>query len=214
MINISQAIREIIDTDEEVLIALERDILNISSYARQIKDQVEDLAKKPVKTKSIIVALSRYKNKLSASKSFQEPIQILNLSIHSNLEGLTYERTEKNVKKVRDFFQKLPKSQSAYSTFTQGISEITTIGDEITISSLKKAFKNAKPLYQKDNLTGITVKFPKVLINTPNVLFRLSKRLAVKINNIIEIVSTFTEITFIVDKDDSEIAVKQLSKNI
>ncbi|MDP2586682.1 MAG: hypothetical protein Q8P32_02830, partial [Candidatus Komeilibacteria bacterium] len=58
-----------------------------------------------------------------------------------------------------------------------------------------------------------TVKFPEEFINLPNMLFAIEKRLAVKKINIIELVSTYTELTFVIDKKDVLPAIAQLERH-
>jgi aspartokinase len=210
MISISQALQEILDKDYEVVVALRRNILNFSSYAREIKKDVEKLCMKEINTRSLIVALSRYQKKLKGILKNNSPIEIINLSVHTNLEELVYENTRENKKKIWQSYEKLSLDNKSYLVFTNGISEITIIGDQSLVSKFEKKL-NIKPFFYKKDLIGITVKFTKENINIPNILFRLSRRLAVKNINIIEYISTFTEITFIVERKNADLAIRQLT---
>lgn len=214
MIKISAILKTILEEDEEALIAYQRNILNLSAYARQIKNQVSALAKKPVNVKSIIVGLSRLKLDRPLVIKKPKPIRLANISIHPDIEELAYEKTKDNIKLFRDVYKNLSTKKQDYLTATQGVNEITIIGGINEIASFKKAFNRSTLLFHKKNLVSITVKLPKTAIITPNTIFLITKKLAIKKINLVEIVSTFSELTFIIDKKDTQLAVEQLSKGL
>jgi aspartokinase len=172
------------------------------------------LAKKPINVKSIIVGLSRLKLKISQPVKVIKPIAIVNLSIHAEIEELTYEKTKDNIKLFRDVYKNLSTKKQNYLTATQGINEITIIGGNPEISSFTKILNRSTLLSHKKGLVSITVKLPKAAISTPNTIYLITKKLAIKKINLIEIVSTFSELTFIIDKKDAQLAVEQLSKGL
>lgn len=202
------------EEDEEALLAYQRGVLNLSAYGRQIKDQVSTLAKKPINIKSIIVGLSRLKLKISQPAKASKPIAIVNLSIHAEIEELTYEKTKDNIKLFRDVYKNLSTKKQNYLTATQGINEITIIGGTSEINSFTRALNKSTLLSHKKGLVSITVKLPKNAITTPNTIYLITKKLAIKKINLIEIVSTLSELTFIIDKKDAQLAVEQLSKGL
>lgn len=213
MLKIPDILKEIIENDEEAYLAFQRNILNFSAYAREIKNTLENRAKKPVKLKSIIVALSRLKKGLAVINPLPNLSEAkLNISLHSNLSELTYEKTTDNLAGFKDFYNSMAGNHVSYLAATLGLSEITIIGDAETMNNLKNKFTAGQPMFVKENLAGVTVRFAKKFIDTPNLLYALTKKLAIKKINIIEIISTFTEITFIVEKQDALIAIAQLEK--
>jgi len=211
MLKISAKLQELLEADEEAYLACQRGILNLSAYARIIKKDLEQATKKSINLKSIIVGLSRLKRGLKPLKIENNLAKWnLNISLHSNLAELTYEKTAGNLKILRDYYKHINLGRETYLAATQGLNEITIIGDQDALAALRKNFQSSRLVYAKENLTGITVKFPKEFINMPNMLYALYKRLAIKKINIIEIISTFTEITFIVEKKDALAAIGQL----
>lgn len=213
MIKISEQLQKLLENDDDAYFSFQRGVLNLSAYARLIKKDLELATKKNVNLQSIIVGLSRLKSALKPAKKRQSLTGWnLNISLHSHLAELTYEKTATNLAILREIYQLLHSGRETYLVATQGLGEITIIGDQDALSVLQKHFKNSKPIYAKENLTGVTIKFPKEFINIPNALFALYKRLAVKQINIIEIISTFSEITFIVEKKDALLAISQLER--
>ena len=213
MIKISDIIKEILENDEEAYFACQRGILNFSAYAREIKTDLENRAKKSVNLKSVIVGLSRLGKDLKTPTGSLLSETDLSISLHSNLAEATFEKTKKNQKILNEIYQKIAEGHENYLAATQGLNEITIIGSQRAVVQLKQNYKNIKPLFYQENLAGITVKFPEEFINLPNILFALEKKLAVKKINIIELVSTYTELTFIIDKKDVLPAIAQLERH-
>lgn len=213
MLKISDIIKEILENDEEAYFACQRGILNFSAYAREIKKDLENRAKKSVNLKSVIVGLSRLVKDLKAPPGSLLSETDLSLSLHSSLAEVTYEKTNQNQKILNEVYQTAAQGHENYLVATQGLSEITIIGSQKAVAELKRNHKNTKPIFYKENLAGITVKFPEEFIKVPNMLFALEKRLAVKRINIIELVSTYTELTFIIDKKDVLAAIAQLERH-
>lgn len=210
MITITSAVREIVEMDELAKSALEAGLLNYSNYARKIQSKVASLAKKPVKLRSIIVALTR----IDRSIELQEQLipKITNLSIHTSLQELTYSRDGINEDILQRIYEAKDISKASYFVVTQSTNEITIVADEDTIDILKKDI-NIPPIFFTNNLVGVTIKFSIEYIDIPNVIYEFMKKLAVKKINITEVVSTTTELTFIIQSKYLETTVNQLSKS-
>lgn len=214
MIKISQIVNSIIEQDEVALIALGQGWLNLSAYARAIKPQVEEALLKPVQESSIVTALSRLMD-----KTLQEPARnakgvTQSLAVHANLEGVTYERSAMVSATIQEVYHKLTVNNKTFLTLTQGINEVTIIAEASVAQRFRDALQGAQKIYDKSNLVGITVKFALGNLEIPNLIFALTRRLAFKKINIIEVVSTATELTFFVERKDLALALEQLQKEI
>jgi hypothetical protein len=71
---------------------------------------------------------------------------------------------------------------------------------------------NEEPKAVYRNQVGITVRFSKEYLPVPNVLYTLQAALAVHKINFTEVISTYTEFSFIIDKENLEIATRALQK--
>lgn len=212
MISITTAVKEVLEMDDLANNALKLGILNYSSYARRIQSKVESITKKTVKVRSIIVALTRT-NKGIESLEILSP-KISNLSIHTSLQEVTYTKTDENVDKVRQIYKELidVNNTSSYLAITQSTGEITIVGDSQTVNAIKSQLK-IKPVFEVQEIVGVTIRFPMEYLSIPNVIYEFMKKLATKRINIIEVISTTTELTFIIESKDLESTVNQLSKS-
>ncbi len=200
MINISDTVMQVLNEDEVAQEALRAGVLNFSAYAQNIQGRVADLAMKPVKKGTIVVALTRMKKSIEVGSKLRQNIEIENLSVKSSLSVYTYEKTLEIQRKMAVLHPFLLPINDLVS-LTEGGSEVTIIVADKSSETISSHF-SATPISQYSNVSAITVQFLKKFAKTPNFLYSLFSVLASKRINIIEVVSTYTEITFIVAKED------------
>lgn len=213
MITVAQITENILLQDDIALAAARKGLLNLSSYARSIQPQIRTALLKDVQEGSIIAALSRLAAGLdTAPPEITDVIQ--SLAVQSNLEGITYERSAEVASKIRKVYHHINVDDHTFLTVTQGINEITIVAESQVAQVFRSKLEGAHKIYDKANLVGITAKFKVGNLEIPNLIYALTRRLAYKAVNIIEVVSTATELTYIIDRKDLEIALSQLQKDI
>ena len=186
------------------------EFLNLRAFAKQIRPEVEKKTFKPVKIGTIVVALSRIKNSQNEIEPIKPIIKLDELSIKSPISDITYEKNEETVRLAHDFSKQLGDLNGHFFTMTQGINEITFIISEDLRSKLMDHFQH-KPKAIFDNLVGLNVRFSENYLQHPNVIYAILSRLASKRINVIEIVSTYTELMIVVEKKEMELAISQLN---
>jgi aspartokinase len=200
MINISDTVSQVLHEDEVAQEALREGLLNFSAYAEKIQARIADLAMKPVKKGTIVVALTRIRNGMKEAPSLRQSVQFENLSVKSSLSVYTFEKTLEIQRKIAVLHPFLLPLNDLIS-ITEGSSEVTIVVADKSSEMLKKHF-SVDPLVQYSDAAAITVQFLKKFATTPNFLYSVFSILASKRINIIEVVSTYTEMTFIVKKED------------
>lgn len=213
MITIAQAVEEIFTKDDVAVAAARKGWLNLSAYARSIQPLVQAALMKEVEVGSLITALSRAVSLLSKPDTTMEG-RIQSLAVHPGLDGLTYERSEAASARIRELYTRTPPDNKAFLTVTQGINEITILAEAAVARHFREALSDLPKVYDKRNLTGITIKFPLGNLEVPNLIHMFTRRLAYKDVNIIEVVSTATELTYIIEKKDAALALEQLQKDM
>src|SRR3989344_4096525 len=200
MINVSLKVGEIIRRDEVALEAMRGGLLNLSAYADKIHKEIEELTKKPVKRGTIVVALARMREELVKLPPLSPDIRMTNLSIKSGFNAFTYEKTLDIQRKIAMLHPFLLPLNDLFS-ITEGPSEITIIFAHRSKNMIKKHFSiAAKAEYEE--IVAVTIQFPEEFSSVPNFLYSIFSKLAAKRINLIEVVSTFTEISFIVKRED------------
>lgn len=213
MIKISNIVQNIMEDDDLVTSLASKGLLNSMAYARSILPQVESKAMKPIQLGSVTAAVTRY---LSHLKPIDLPSEkdIQQISVQTSLEGVTYERSEEISRKIQSIYNEVKVGNKTYITITQGINETTIIAESSIIDIFRQGLKKYPTIYDISDIIGITVKFGLKYMSIPNLFYLLIRKLALKNINIIEIVSTATELTFIINKSNLQIALDQLQKGL
>ena len=84
---------------------------------------------------------------------------------------------------------------------SQGTSAVVLLCEESLANEIKKKYKNYVIDIQND-LVAYTIMFPKKAIKTPGVLYFIAEKLAKNGVNVIEVLSNYTEITFLISRKD------------
>jgi hypothetical protein len=122
------------------------------------------------------------------------------MSIKSPLCELTYDRLNEVSRSLAKLGSKY--AGNGFFTVTQGIGEVTVIAAQKDKQLIQESI-SIKPKGQYDNLGAVTVRFVEQdYIEVPNMIYTLVSALATKRINLIELVSTYTEISFIVRQND------------
>ncbi len=206
MIKVSDCVKEIIESSETALNAINLGILNYSAYAEKIHKEVEAMAKKEVQFGTIVVALSRLASSYKKQHTILPKIVIDNLSIKAPLIEFTLIKNKRNLELLRQLYDE------DFLTITSGVSEITIIASEAQRETISKAFNKKDVIAIISNLVALSVKFNQAYVYEPNLIYAILRTLALKRINIIEIISTYTELTFIVEEKDMEKAFVRLNQ--
>lgn len=209
MLRVSDAVRTIVLSDDVSFQAMEKRILNFSSYAAQILPEVEKKTMKAVKKGTIVAALTRFAEGRRNQSPMKPLVTLDDLSIRSPLCDIAFSKTATTRRKLAELNQKISLEENAFFTVTQSMSEITIIAPQSLQQSILAHF-DTEPKEVFSELAGITVRFSEHYLSVPNVLYTIQAALAVHSINFIEIVSTYTELSFILDQKYLEIATHAL----
>jgi len=208
MLKIAEMVREEVMGDEAAGIALDRGLLNLRAYARDIHAQIEAKTKKRVKLGSIVAALSRMGKQ--GGVSVVPEVTITDMTIKAPLVELIFDKNEKVIAGLREFYRGNTVGPTEFLAVTQGTAEVNVIVSEKEREAVEAMGKKPKAVI--DNLVGLSVRFSAEYVSVPNVIYSLIKKLAVRRINIVEIVSTYTELTFVIDRKDLTQALEGLAR--
>jgi len=89
-----------------------------------------------------------------------------------------------------------------FFTITQGANEVTIIANKKFKDKVLKILEKEKITYKAEDLASLTITIPKEALNTPGFLYYVTKTLAWENINVVEVVSTHTELTCILREKD------------
>ena len=185
--------------------------MNLSAYAKQIQPQIEKKLYKKVAMGSIVVALSRIGEKVKKIPPLKPPVYIEEINIKSPLCEITYEKTAHILQKITSLDTSL--AQDNFLTITCGINEVSIVCSSKIEQLIQKHFQ-IKPKGFYSDLVALTVRFiEQEYLEVPNMIYSLISSFASQRINIIEIISTFSEISFVVRKKEINQALEVLKKH-
>lgn len=202
MHKVSDIVRSIVFSSEPELTVLSRKTLNLSAYAKRIRGEVERKALKPVQLGTIVVALSRLSAELTTEDPLLPRVEVDSISVKSNLLEVAFNKTVENKLRAQRLYTANEFAQADFLTVTYGTGEISIFAPMVLSKAILKNFSPDKPKIHLDNLAALTVQFGEHYIDTPNMYFALLRSLAVRKLNIVELISTYTELTFLVRHSD------------
>lgn len=210
MIKISELLEDQLRMDDVARDALKRNILNMSAYAKRVRSSIEAKLYKPVSVGSMIVALTRIRPKLAGEPGYLPDVHIRSMSVRANLAEVSFEKTSDTLTRAAAMQADLVGSDS-FLAVTQGANELTIIFDASHVGRVLAHFMK-KPKGQYTNLTAVTVQFIETeYIEIPNMVYVLVTAIAARRINVIELVSTYTELSFIVRAKDTQATMDALS---
>jgi hypothetical protein len=209
---IATHVREILDESEVALTAMVEGYLNLSAYAKKIQPEVQRRARREVSVGTIVVALSRYEIDARKRSRLTPRVAIESVSTRSALAEVTFLRTPVSRSKLRTLHENARLLEAEVLAVTSGVREISLILPATLIEDALKAFQGEKPTLVVENLASLTLRFSPRYLNIPNTIFALLRPLALNRINIVEVVSTYTEITMIVAQKDLQAAFAIVSK--
>lgn len=212
MISISDALNEIIRGYPFLEEGLSRGIINYSAFAREVKPQIEKRLYKSVKEGAIVMALKRISERLVKNSRQKDQINLTDLTVRSNLTEFTFLNSESLIDKQRELFNKLAEQKDVFCAVSQGIRETTFIASIEAALAIERIFSSESLVAKIDHLSSITIHLPKETAETPGVYYQILKQLAWENINVVEVISTLSELTIVFNERDINQAFSTLKK--
>ncbi len=201
MITVPEATKKIVERSRYLSEALAKDIINLSSLARYIQPELEQMLIKNVSSGSIIMALKRlqknFKPKYKSEEIFKHPPEMV---IRSGLFFVVIARTKETEELVSKLF--LNRVKGTFGAITVGATEIQITGSMVLLEKLLASVNVDSIITNLQNISQITVYVPAEAMTTAGVYYFFLKSLAWEGINIIGASPTKSEFTlFFEDKN-------------
>lgn len=207
MLSVPQAIESIISRRPLLLEGLNEGIINLSSLARNIQPEVEQMLHKEIKIGALIMALKRFEPKLQVhfSQRIKEVIhEIDDITVRSNLVSFTFQNSNTLIEAQELLIKQIAVLKTVFYTISQGVFETTIIVSESFAENLSLLFKNEKIINKTDGLSSITLRLPKVNKEIPGLYHFIFSRIIWEGINVYEVISTTHEFSIVVKNNKVE----------
>ncbi|MFC1810657.1 hypothetical protein ACFLZH_04105 [Patescibacteria group bacterium] len=208
MINISNSLKEIIQSNPYLQFGFAHRLLNLTQLAKFIKPIVECRTKKEIKTTALVMNLSRLQKVYTKIMPQTKDFILDSINISSNLLTVTYNKTESNQKNTSKLHE-LIKKKNGYINITESNKEITLVTEGRYFDLIDKTI-DEKPKYINKGVSAISVSFNEKYYDYPGILYVLFQQLTLQGINVIELSSTFTEVILYVEEKDVKLAFDTL----
>jgi hypothetical protein len=203
MRTVADVVRQVVLESPFLEDGLARGILNLSALARELRPRVEDELVKEVSEGSLVMALKRLAPGLRRRARPECGIgsYLRDLTVRSNLSEITFLKSQTLPGKQRELLTAAQRGAQEFVTFTRGSFEVTAIFDSSLGAAAEAIFEGETVVARLDRLAAITIRLAAETVETSGVYYQVLKHLAIRDINVVEVVSTYTELTIILQRD-------------
>lgn len=200
MRTISDSIRNILHHSPYLAEALSDGIINYSALARKLKPQLEEEHMKTFNEGAIMMALKRIgKGTPSARSHVHVANTVRNITVRSNLVEYAFQNSRALLKIQEKLLGIAEKEEDAIVNIAPGIFETAIIVSAPLEKKLQELTANEHCIEKFHKLSSISIRFHPDTAHIPGIYYPFFQALAWHGVNFIEIVSGFSELTFVFD---------------
>jgi aspartokinase len=213
MVTIAHLVEKQVNDHPFIEEALARGIINNAALAEEMIPEIERELKKKVKFSAVNMAIRRLSEKLN--KSFLAKTKFdsfSNISIRAGLIAFNIHKGTQVQDSLKKIYDIIDLNSGDFLTITQGLNEIFIITDK---KYEKKMLELIPKRYYKEvykELASLTIHIPKSSVEVPGLFYLATRELLWENINVLDIVSTATEMTFIVKENDASLAFVAFNK--
>ncbi|MBS3102167.1 hypothetical protein J4458_01825 [Candidatus Woesearchaeota archaeon] len=212
-VTVSHLVKKIVGENSFLMEAMGKELISYGNLAEQLKQEIEKELGKKIKEPAIIMALRRYADDLrdfdKKTRRFRFEGEIL---MRTNIMDFNIVKSNSLLNKIKNLYGLIDFERGDVLNIILGNNEVSIITNEKYKEKLSNFLKGEKIINKEFDVVSLTLSFrSKDFIYTPGVVFTAVRNLAWNNINILEIVSTMTELTFILKKKDSIKAYNILS---
>jgi hypothetical protein len=204
MKTIAATVVDYIKTKPYLSSALSDGIINLTSLARNIQDDIEERTKKPVKPGALVMALKR----ISDTADFVQTKQIIkvlknlgDITVRSSLVDYSFLISDSLLVAQSNLLKEIEQKKEVFYTSSRGVSESNIIVSQNIAPLVDELFKDESCFSKTENLSSITMKLPSENVTIPGIYYFIFQRLSWEGVNINEVISTSNEFTILMHED-------------
>ncbi len=213
MVTVSHLVKKIVSDRPMLQEAMRQGIISFASLAENLKKPIEIELGKSVKESAIVMALRRYSESLS-SEPEKKIVSLFgsDIMMKSGIADVTVAKSESLSGKLEKLYDIVDFSKGDILNLIHGNYEVCIVTNDKHLPRVLKLLVSEKILVREKGFVSITLSISKEHLYTPGTIYSAVRKLAWDNVNIFEIVSTTTELTFIVSRKDATRAYNSLQE--
>jgi len=212
MVTISHIVQKILHDRPFLLEPMSRGIIAYGSLAEQIKPEIEEELEREVKTHAIVMALRRHAVTLKKTHhqiTFDYSSEII---LKTDMCDIAVLRSPTLLNKLKRLYDVVDFEKGDILNIIHGRHEVSVVTNERYREKSLDLLTGEKILSIEKHLVSLTLTYSKDFLYTPGIIYHIVRSIAWENINIYEVVSTNTELTFILNKKDGVKGYKVLEK--
>ena len=209
----SSAVEDYIRRKPFLQSALSQGIINLTSLARIIQPEIQEVLGKDVRQGAIVMALKRLSEELEFRLTHRIVKVLKNIgeiTVRSSLSDYTYRISDSILDRQAELLSEIQNDSDLFYTSSRGVQEINIVISSRSGTLVEQIFKKEQCTHKTEGLASITVKLPTENVTVPGVYYFIFQRLAWEGILIYEVISTTNEFTILVEEDQVETAFKTI----
>lgn len=193
-----------------------RGLFNLSAVARELLPRIERELMEPVSHASVLMALKRLAPRLrsAAREEFALLRGVGELALRSQLVEFTFRNSDSTRRCQLKLLQAADRQPESFLTVTQGAWEVMVIASAALEPAVTAAYAGEKLLFRLERLAALTIRLTPESVSTPGIYHAVLKQLAWARVNVIDVVSTWTELTILFEDAQVDRAFTLLKRQI
>jgi hypothetical protein len=200
MISINQALKEIISDSPFLEDGIYNWYINYSSFANYIKPRIEQITKKKVTISSIKMWLTKYSKEAQKIIKYKK-FNTWDFYVKTNIEIIYMDKTLETLELIKAIYGN-GLSKGNYLAIIIWGREISVIYDSKISGKINSQIDKKYIKLKVEELSIIWMYFEEESINENGLLYTLLKKLNFNNINVLELVSNFAEVAFLINKKD------------
>jgi len=205
MVTASHLVKKYVSENSFLQEAMSKELISYGNLAEQLKPEIEQELGKKVKESAIVMALRRYAEELH---DFDKKIRKFKfhgeIIMRTNIIDFNVIKSSNLLNKIKNIYNLVNFDKGDTLNIILGSNEVSIVANERYKDKLSNFLKGEKILNKEFDLVALTIVFEgESFFTTPGVIFTTIRKLAWEQINIFEIISTMTELSFILSKKDS-----------
>ncbi len=202
--SVSKIVKEIVRDQPYLLEAINRGIIHFGNLSAELRPKIEEILQKKVTDSSIIMALRRYANEVQEQYEKEGNRRLYcEITMKTNICDFNVVKSPSLLQLIPSFYNQVDLNRGDFLNVTVSNHEISIVVSRKHFDAIKKKLKGEEILEAKSDLVALTIVFDGDFFNTPGITYQILQSLAWKNINILEIISTMTELTLVINKEDS-----------
>ncbi|MBT7715757.1 MAG: hypothetical protein HN745_28850 [Deltaproteobacteria bacterium] len=202
--NVSKIVKGLIWEQPFLLEALNRGIIHFGNLAAELKPKVESELEKTVTESSIVMALRRYAEEVKGRIEIIPSLQLdCEVTMKTGICDFNIIKTNTLLQRLKSFYELVDLGRGDFLNITIGNREISIAISQKYGDKIENLLKSETILHKQEDLVALTIVFNSDFFHTPGITYQVLQSLAWKNVNLLEIISTLTELTIVIEKKDS-----------